>query len=95
MIKKDSRNIRSTYGIIINKTGSKLNLPNNLDRTYCRDFLDNTYHCHYRNNCGFKHAMFSKDLLLPKLLKSTSGSKRQQACLLIKSHVRKPTINRV
>ena len=59
--KKDYRNIRSTYGIIINKTGSKLNLPNNLGLTYCHEFLDNDYHCHYGKKCGFKHAIFPKE----------------------------------
>ena len=59
--KKYYRNIRSTYEIIIDKTGSKLKLPNNLGRTYCREFLENNYHCHYGKKYFFKHATFPKD----------------------------------
>ena len=93
--KKYFRNIRSTYGIITNKTGSNLILPNNLGRTHCREFLDNDYYCHYGKITASNMPCSPKILLLPKLLISTSGSKTQQACLLIQPHVRNPTTSRV
>ena len=46
---------------IVNKTDSKLNLPNGSGRTYCRKFLDDDYHCNYDKNCGFKYEFFPKD----------------------------------
>ena len=93
--KKDFRNIRSAYGIISNKIGSNLNLPNNLGRTHCREFLDNDYHCRYGKIAASNMPCSPKILILPKLLISTSGSKTQQACLLIQPHVRNPTTSRV
>ena len=70
---------RKLGGSILNNTGKRITFPKNLEKQYCRDFLDSNRICKHGNNCNFVHAIypsgFTKNdkILMAKHIGDTDG----------------------
>ena len=70
---------KGVFGVIINKTGKPLVLPEGIKTKACKSFLDTEGYCRFKKACNFSHNFFPKEyppediVLIKKWVEQTNG----------------------
>ena len=68
---------KDVFGVIINKTGKPLVLPEGIKTKACKSFLDTEGYCRFKKACNFSHNFFLRNIRQKILYLLRNGLRRR------------------